>query len=182
MDVVVFHSNLEVKEHENIVSLDDNEEKKESPLFLVSKDGDKFIVPRRIANQTKLISTALENDEKVTEIPIPGISSSILKLVIEFLEIRDTWVQQKGSEPKKIDKPLRSKSMKDVVDNKEEADYIDRIGNNRQQLYDLILAANYIDIDSLLHLGCAKVASLIKGEPIEKIKDILSVQPTPATS
>ena len=30
------------------------------------------------------------------------------------------------------------------------------------------------DIKSLLHLGCAKVASLIKGQPLEKIKDILS--------
>jgi len=42
-------------------------------------------------------------------------------------------------------------------------------------LYDLILAANYMDIKSLLHLGCAKVASLIKGQPLEKIKDILAV-------
>lgn len=31
-----------------------------------------------------------------------------------------------------------------------------------------------MDIKSLLHLGCAKVASLIKGQPLEKIKDILS--------
>ena len=30
-------------------------------------------------------------------------------------------------------------------------------------------------IKSLLHLGCAKVASLIKGQPLEKIKDILAV-------
>jgi hypothetical protein len=28
-------------------------------------------------------------------------------------------------------------------------------------------------VNSLLHLGCAKVASLIKGQPVEKIKDIL---------
>ena len=55
-----------------------------------------------------------------------------------------------------------------------DADFIDRIGQNRQVLYDLILAANYMDIKSLLHLGCAKVASFIKGQPLEKIKDILS--------
>lgn len=54
-----------------------------------------------------------------------------------------------------------------------DADYIDKIGETRQQLYDLILAANYMDIKSLLHLGCAKVASLIKGQPLEKIKEIL---------
>jgi len=54
-----------------------------------------------------------------------------------------------------------------------DAAYIDKIGETRQQLYDLILAANYMDIKSLLHLGCAKVASLIKGQPLEKIKEIL---------
>lgn len=34
-----------------------------------------------------------------------------------------------------------------------------------------------MDIKSLLHLGCAKVASLIKGQPLEKIKDILATEP-----
>merc|ERR1719424_2431907 len=81
----------------------------------------------------------------------------------------------KGDEPPIIEKPLRSKFMKDVCKDKWDADYIDKIGENRQQLYDLILAANYMDIKSLLHLGCAKVASLIKGQPLDKIKEILSV-------
>jgi len=30
-----------------------------------------------------------------------------------------------------------------------------------------------MDVKSGLHLGCAKVASLIKGQPLEKIKEIL---------
>ena len=80
----------------------------------------------------------------------------------------------KGVEPPIVEKPLRSKVMKDVCKDPFDADFIDRIGENRQALYDLILAANYMDIKSLLHLGCAKVASLIKGQPLEKIKDILS--------
>ena len=40
-------------------------------------------------------------------------------------------------------------------------------------------AANYMDIRSLLHLGCAKVASLIKGQPLEKIKGILDPNAKP---
>ena len=66
--------------------------------------------------------------------------------------------------------------MKDVVEDQWDAEFIDTIGDDRQQLYDLVMAANYMDIPSLLHLGCAKVASLIKGQPLEKIKDILSVK------
>ena len=52
-----------------------------------------------------------------------------------------------------------------------DADFIDKIGKDRQNLYDLILAANYMDIKGLLHLGCAKVASLIKGQPLEKLSE-----------
>lgn len=30
-----------------------------------------------------------------------------------------------------------------------------------------------MDIKSALHLGCARVASLIKGQPLEKVREIL---------
>jgi len=99
---------------------------------------------------------------------MPGVKGDILGRVVEYM------THHKGVEPPIIEKPLRSKIMKDVCKDPWDADYIDKIGDNRQQLYDLILAANYMDIKSLLHLGCAKVASLIKGQPLEKIKDILS--------
>jgi len=72
-----------------------------------------------------------------------------------------------------VEKPLRSKKMKEVVKVPWDADFIDKIGEVRQDLYDVILAANYMDITGLLHLGCAKVASLIKGQPLERIKEIL---------
>lgn len=80
----------------------------------------------------------------------------------------------KGTEPSLIEKPLRSKVMHDVCKDPADATFIDRIGENRQLLYDLILGANYMHVNSLLHLGCAKVASLIKGQPLEKIKEILT--------
>lgn len=41
-------------------------------------------------------------------------------------------------------------------------------------LYDLSLVANYMDIKSLLHLTCAKIASCVKGQPLEKVREILS--------
>lgn len=129
-----------------------------------------------------------------TQIPIPGVHSSTLKEVVAYMN------RHKGTEPPIVEKPLRSKvclahvfvlqvfltvstccwpglglqEMKDVCKNTADAEWIDALGDNRQALYDLILAANYMDIKALLHLGCAKVASLIKGQPLEKIKGILS--------
>jgi len=137
-------------------------------LKLVSKDKKEFEVERKHAFVSTLVKTSLDTDAAATEVPIPGVSSAILAEVITYMN------HHKGVEPPIVEKPLRSKVMKDVCKDPFDADFIDRIGENRQALYDLILAANYMDIKSLLHLGCAKVASLIKGQPLEKIKDILS--------
>jgi S-phase kinase-associated protein 1 len=137
------------------------------PLKLSSKDKKEFTVERKHAFISTLVKTSLENDDKAEEVPIPGVTGAILELVVNYMK------EHKGVEPPIIEKPLRSKVMKDVCPHKWDADYIDKIGETRQQLYDLILAANYMDIKSLLHLGCAKVASLIKGQPLEKIKEIL---------
>jgi S-phase kinase-associated protein 1 len=142
-------------------------------LKLVSKDKKEFEVERKHAFVSTLVKTSLDTDATATEVPIPGVSSAILAEVITYMN------HHKGVEPPIVEKPLRSKVMKDVCKDPFDADFIDRIGENRQALYDLILAANYMDIKSLLHLGCAKVASLIKGQPLEKIKDILSTGAKP---
>jgi len=138
------------------------------PLKLVAKDGKtSFEVDKKHAFVSNLVKTSLENDASASSLDIPGVSGPILEKVVEYIN------HHKGQEPPIIEKPLRSKVLKDVCQDKWDAEYIDKIGENRQNLYDLILAANYMDIKSLLHLGCAKVASLIKGQPLEKIKEIL---------
>lgn len=79
--------------------------------------------------------------------------------------------------PPIISKPLRSPNMKDVSPCQWDAWFIDLIGTDKQLLYDLILFANAINIRALLHLGCAKVASLVKGQPLGMIANILAVAP-----
>jgi len=135
---------------------------------LVSKDGKEFSVEKKFAFISNLVKTSMDSDASATDLPMPGVKGDTLKYVVEYM------LYHRGSEPPIIEKPLRSKVMKDVCKDAWDAEFIDKIAENRQQLYDLILAANYMDIKSLLHLGCAKVASLIKGQPLEKIKDILT--------
>jgi len=158
----------DAKEPINDLSLDDDDAS--GTLKLISMDQKEFEVERKSAYISKLVKTSVENDSTASEVPIPSAKSEVLELVVTYMN------HHKGAEPPIIEKPLRSKTMKDVC-NAWDADFIDKIGENRQQLYDLILAANYMDIKSLLHLGCAKVASLIKGQPLEKIRDILAVNP-----
>ena len=150
----------------------DNEDTGLPPIKLISKDGKEFLIEKKYAYVSNLIKTSLEHDPSATEVPMPGVKADILTKVVEFMQ------HHKGVEPPILEKPLRSKVLKDLCKDPWDAEYIDKIGEDRQSLYDLILAANYMDIKSLLHLGCAKVASLIKGQPLECIKDILAKNPT----
>ena len=43
-------------------------------------------------------------------------------------------------------------------------------------LFELILAANFMDIKSLLELSCAKVASLIKGKTIQETRKFFNIE------
>jgi hypothetical protein len=61
-----------------------------------------------------------------------------------------------------IEKPLKSQNMADVVQ-KWYADFVDL---EQVLLFELILAANYMDIKPLLDLTCATVASMIKGKTV----------------
>jgi len=45
----------------------------------------------------------------------------------------------------------------------------------QETLFELILAANYMDIKPLLDLTCAKVASMIKGKTPEQIRKAFNI-------
>jgi len=148
------------------ISLD--QEESASTITLVTNDHKRFAVEKKHACISNLVKITLDQDPAASEIPIPGVSSLIMNLVVEYMQ------HHAGTEPPAIPKPLRSKDMKEACSDPWDATYINRIGESRRTLYDLILASNYMNINSLLYLGCAKVASLIKGESLHKIKDILS--------
>jgi S-phase kinase-associated protein 1 len=155
---------------EENLSLDDEIEVEGQIELQSQDDGQKFSVEKKNAYISVLIKQSLASDASATAIPLQ-VKDHILAKIVDYMN------HHKGSEPAIIEKPLRSKEMKAVVKDEWDATFIDDIdgnGSTRQDLYDIILAANYLNINGLLNLGCAKVASLIKGQPLEQIKEILS--------
>ena len=69
-------------------------------------------------------------------------------------------------QPPEIDKPLSHNDMAQVVD-QWHADYVNV---DQELLFEIVMAANYLDIKPLLELSCAKVASLIKGKSVQEIR------------
>jgi len=77
-----------------------------------------------------------------------------------------------GKVPAEIAKPIRSVKMEKIVEDEWDATFINK--QPKRTIFQIILGANYMDIKSLLHLGCAKIATMIKGKSPEEIKKILS--------
>ena len=45
-----------------------------------------------------------------------------------------------------------------------------------EDIYDLIAAANYLDVPSLVELGCAKVGSLMQNKNIQELRQMFNIQ------
>jgi hypothetical protein len=170
VEVKVESKEMDMSEDGRPSSLDEPEQKiPEGNIKLISKDKKEFTTSFKNASLSVVFKTTFSTDVKCTEIEANQVSGLILGHVIDYLN------HQNGVDGEIIAKPLRCKKISECVKDQWCAEFIEKIfEQGRQVLYDLILAANYLDIKCLLNLGCAKVASLIKGQPLEKIKDILS--------
>lgn len=138
----------------------------EPTVNLISAEGDSSSVPLAVAKMSELVKSMMdEDDDDVKEIPLPNVKSQVLHKVIEFCEHH---LKEPMSE---IEKPLKSNAMADVVQ-KWYADFVDI---EQVLLFELILAANYMDIKPLLDLTCATVASMIKGKTPEEIRSTFNI-------
>ena len=97
---------------------------------------------------------------------IRKVYKNILKLIVDYLNHHD------GKIPAEIGRPIRSVKMEHIVEDPWDAEFIDSL--SKKVIFQIILGANYLDIPSLLHLGCAKIATFIKGKSEEEIKIILA--------
>jgi len=125
----------------------------------------RFELDKQYALSSKLVANIVEGDAEAKEIEIKQVDAGILKHIVEFLEYH------KGVNPAEITKPIRSVKMDKIVEDPWDAEFINKLP--QKELFQLILGANYMDCKSLLHLGCAKVATMIKGKSPEEIKSIL---------
>lgn len=139
----------------------------ESQLFtLTSSDGASFTLSSSMTKISGLLTSLSENDKDANVFHLENVDGKTLSKIIEYIEYHYTHP------PIEIEKPLRSTEMKEMV-GEWDANWID-VGDD--ELFDLILAANYLNIPSLLDLGCAKVATFMKGKTVEQIRDRFHIE------
>ena len=139
-------------------------------------------VPLKAFRNSRVLSS-MYNDN-LTDQGVKDVEGDLVPLKIPTKYLRDIVeyliYHQDDVNIKIIPKPLTSNNLKDVCKGIDhgcdqwDVDYISKFSN--KDLYQVIHHANSMEISGLLHLGCAKVASMIKGQPLENIRDILAVR------
>ncbi len=98
-------------------------------------------------------------DKDASRIELTNVPSSTLDLIIQYMTYH-TSNGRTAADIKDIAKPIRSLDMKKICADPWDAVFVD--SQSTRTIFDLILAANYMQIDPLLNLCCAKVATVIK--------------------
>ncbi|KAL1810983.1 hypothetical protein DCAR_0623082 [Daucus carota subsp. sativus] len=125
-------------------------------IVLKSSDNETFEVDEAVALESQTMKHMIEDDCANTTIPLPNVSSKILAKVIEYCK-----------------KHVESRSAADDELKSFDAEFIKV---DQGTLFDLILAANYLNIKSLLDLTCQAVADMIKGKTPEEIRKTFNIK------
>ena len=136
----------------------------EGIVHLTSQEGTTFIVPLDVAKMSNLVKTMLDPElpeDEEQKCYLPNVKSVILSKVVEFL------THYKEEPMTEIEKPLRSSNMNEVV----QKWYAEFANVDQEILFEIIQAANFMDIPTLLDLTCATIASMVKGKTPEEIRE-----------
>ena len=128
-----------------------NQENEE--IILISSESNPVEIKAKAAKRSNLIKEFIQ-DFPENNIPLNSINYKTLLKIKEYLE------HYENSEPKEIRQPLPKKDFKNIVDS---WDY-NFIDLQNETIFEIMLAANYMDIRPLLNLTCAKIASKITGK------------------
>ncbi|XP_015057869.1 SKP1-like protein 1B [Solanum pennellii] len=132
-------------------------------ILLKSNDGEVFEVEEAVALESQTIKFLIEDDCAGSHIPISNVSGNILAKVLEYLKRHVEEESTSKTEGADADVALK------VFD----AEFVKV---DQKTLFDLILAANYLNIKSLLDLTCQTVADMIKGKTPEAIRKTFNIK------
>jgi len=135
---------------------------------LQSSDEQEFEVDRAVAEMSVTIKNMLEDMEGVgseAPIPLPNVTGKILAKVIEYCKYHLEHPTPQSEEKKD------EKRTDDIIPWDSEFCKVDQA-----TLFELILAANYLDIKPLLDLTCKTVANMIKGKTPEEIRKTFNIK------
>lgn len=123
-----------------------------------------------VAKLSKLVESTIDDDDgdeedDPKEIQLPNVKATVLAKVIEYCE------HFQKEEMTAIVTPLRSSKLEDLV----QPFYADYVKLDHTLLFELVTAANFMDIKPLLDLTCLAVSIMIKGMSAEALRTMFNL-------
>ena len=120
-----------------------------------------FEVERGVACMSALIKNMIRDCVGDERIPLPDVKAAILNNVVDYC------TYHKNVPPKAINKLLTSNNLMECGASACDPTFLHI---EQGEFFNLIMAANYLDIERLLPLTCTKVAAGVKGKSAEEIR------------
>lgn len=142
----------------------------EPMISIHSNDNCTFCFPKSTVCMSEFVKNTLLTDRDATQLSL-NVKGSTLELIFEYMMYHTT----NGRSPlaiKPILKPIRSLDMKKIVDDPWDAEFSLKL--EHKQVFDIIVASNYLQVEPLLNLLCARVATLIKNKSHDEIRKLFS--------
>ncbi|KAM3389126.1 hypothetical protein ACQJBY_011345 [Aegilops geniculata] len=145
-------------------------------ITLKSSDGEEFQVEEAVAMESQTIRHMIEDDCADNGIPLPNVDSKILSKVIEYCK-KHVQASPKPADSGAAANTSSSTSTAAAAPAEDLKSFDDEfVKVDQATLFDLILAANYLNIKGLLDLTCQTVADMIKGKTPEEIRKTFNIK------
>ena len=128
---------------------------------LTSNDDRSFETTVGVAKRALTIRNLIADCDLDNAIPLPNVNGDILEKVLEYLKHHAETLS-----PVAGDDGAREMHPWDV-------DFCAK--QNQDDIFGLIQAANYLDIDDLLDVTCKAIANMIKGKTTEEIRTLFNI-------
>ncbi|KAL3838299.1 hypothetical protein ACJIZ3_022890 [Penstemon smallii] len=128
----------------------------ENTITLKSSDGQEFIISKKAATLSETIKAMVEEDDSSSVFPLTVVDSKTLADVIAFLNKHVECGDDDDKKTRCNDEFIAGKEL--------------------NELFNLILAANYLNVKDLLDLISGKIADMMKDKSVKWVRENFNIQ------
>lgn len=134
---------------------------------LILDDTTTFEVDIKIAQMMQTVKDMMADlpSSEAMDIPLPNITNKVLTKVLEYLKYHEN--DAPSNENDEVDLTKSAKQHDSTINDKWDVEFVNM---DNSLLFEIILAANYLNVRSLLNVCCKAVANMIKGKTPEEIR------------
>uniref|UniRef100_A0A914D0I4 Skp1-related protein n=1 Tax=Acrobeloides nanus TaxID=290746 RepID=A0A914D0I4_9BILA len=140
-------------------------------VVITTNDNRNFTVKVLVARMIKIIGNNikyLDDDLDLSDnFSLPNVDGPIFEKVLEWCE------EHKNAPEVKIEQDPHTRDRKWFIMTEWEEEYFRKYLSN---LWDLAMAANYLEIPSLYYYTCQKLAERIKGRTPEQVREMFGIE------